>query len=118
LASSPGDRRGAIAVDSRSRARRGTSGALYLQSAPAGLNSLPRSPFSNAAVSSDVEDRVPRSVDSRTVSGPEGSSTQRSSSGAAERPGPSRSWRWARECDDRRRVHGTLIRLCPPAGVS
>ena len=26
------------------RARRGTSGALYLQSAPAGLNSLPRSP--------------------------------------------------------------------------
>ena len=33
----------------RSRARRGTSGALYLQSAPAGLNPLPRSPFSNAA---------------------------------------------------------------------
>ena len=34
---------------SASRARRGTSGALYLQSAPAGLNSLPRSPFSKAA---------------------------------------------------------------------
>ena len=31
------------------RARRGTSGALYLQSAIAGLNPLPRSPFSNAA---------------------------------------------------------------------
>ena len=31
------------------RARRGTSGALYLQSAPAGLNPLPRSPFSDAA---------------------------------------------------------------------
>ena len=88
------------------RARRGTSGALYLQSAPAGLNSLPRSPFSKAAATSDVEDRVPRSGDSRTVSGPEGSSTKRSSPGAAERPGPSRSWRWARERPDRRRVHG------------
>ena len=33
----------------RSRARRGTSGALNLQSAIAGLNPLPRSPFSNAA---------------------------------------------------------------------
>ena len=33
----------------RGRARRGTSGALYLQSAIAGLNPLPRSPFSNAA---------------------------------------------------------------------
>jgi len=32
------------------RARRGTSGALYLQSAPAGLNPLPRSPISTAAV--------------------------------------------------------------------
>ena len=37
------------AVSFASRARRGTSGALYLQSAPAGLNPLPRSPFSNAA---------------------------------------------------------------------
>jgi hypothetical protein len=36
------------AVDSRCRARRGTSGALYLQSAPAGLNSHPRSPFSRS----------------------------------------------------------------------
>ena len=111
-------RGGAIAVDSPGRARRGTSGALYLQSAPAGLNPLPRSPFSNAAASSDVEGRVPRSGDSRTVSGPEGSSTQRSSSGAAERPGPSRSRRWARGRDDRRRVHGIFIRPCPPAGVS
>ena len=48
-------------VNFAGRARRGTSGALYLQSAPAGLNSLPRSPFSKAAASSDVEDRVPRS---------------------------------------------------------
>ena len=32
-----------------SRARRGTSGALYLQSAPAGLNSLPRPAFADAA---------------------------------------------------------------------
>jgi len=40
------------------------------------------------------------------VSGPEGSSTKRSSSGAAERPGPSRSLWWARERPDRRRVHG------------
>jgi hypothetical protein len=91
----------------RSRARRGTSGALYLQSAPAGLNSHPRSPYSNATASSDVEDRVPRSGDSRTVSGPEGSSTKRTSSGAAERPGPSRSSRRARDHGDRRRVHGT-----------
>ena len=88
------------------RARRGTSGALYLQSAPAGLNSLPRSLLSYAARRCDVEDRVPRSGEPRTVSGPEGSSTKRSSSGAAERPGPSRSSWWAREFPGRRRVHG------------
>ena len=80
----------------RGRARRGTSGALYLQSAPAGLNPLPRSPFSKAARRCDVEDRVPRSGEPRIVSDPEGSSTKRSSSGAAERPGPSRTSRWAR----------------------
>jgi hypothetical protein len=89
-----------------SRARRGTSGALNLQSAPAGLNSHPRSPSSNATASSDVEDRVPRSGDSRPVSGPEGRSTKRSSSGAAERPGPSRSSRRARDHGGRRWVHG------------
>ena len=94
------------ALDSPGRARRGTSGALNLQSAPAGLNSHPRSPFSRAAASSDVEDRVPRSGESRTVSGPEGSSTKRSSSGAAERPGPSRSSMWARVSSGRRWVHG------------
>jgi hypothetical protein len=93
-------------VSSHCRARRGTSGALNLQSAPAGLNSHPRSPYSNATVSSDVEDRVPRSGDSRTVSGPEGSSTKRISSGAAERPGPSRSSRRARDHGGRRWVHG------------
>jgi hypothetical protein len=100
------------AVDSACRARRGTSGALYLQTAPAGLNSHPRSPFSRAAASSDVEDRVPRSGESRTVSGPEGSSTKRTSSGAAERPGPSRSLWWARKRPGRRWVHGNLL---PPA---
>jgi len=46
------------------------------------------------------------------VSGPEGSSTKRSSPGAAERPGPSRRGRWARVRLDRRRVHG--IRSSPP----
>jgi len=90
----------------RSRARRGTSGALNLQSAIAGLNPLPRSPSPNAARRRDVEDRVPRSGEPRTVSDPEGSSTKRSSSGAAERPGPSRSSWWARERPGRRRVHG------------
>ena len=94
------------ALSSAGRARRGTSGALYLQSAPAGLNSHPRSPYSNATASSDVEDRVPRSGEPRTVSGPEGSSTKRSSSGAAERPGPSRSSRRARVSSGRRWVHG------------
>ena len=89
-----------------SRARRGTSGALYLQSAPAGLNPLPRSPLPNAARRRDVEDRVPRSGEPRTVSDPEGSSTKRSSPGAAERPGPSRPSRWARGRPARRRVHG------------
>ena len=84
------------AVSFSGRARRGTSGALYLQSAPAGLNPLPRSPSPNAARRCDVEDRVPRSGEPRTVSGPEGSSTKRSSPGAAERPGPSRSSWWAR----------------------
>jgi hypothetical protein len=97
------------AVDFRGRARRGTSGALYLQTALAGLNSHPRSPFSRAAASSDVEDRVPRSGESRTVSGPEGSSTKRISSGAAERPGPSRSLRWARKRSGRRWVHGITL---------
>ena len=98
-------------VSFRGRARRGTSGALYLQSAPAGLNPLPRSLLSNAARRCDVEDRVPRSGEPRTVSGPEGSSTKRSSSGAAERPGPSRSSWWAWEFPGRRRVHGTTIPL-------
>ena len=84
-----------------------------LQSAPAGPNPLSRSPFSDAARRCDVEDRVPRSGEPRTVSGPEGSSTKRSSSGAAERPGPSRSSRWARAMVDRRRVHGTFISLAP-----
>ena len=93
----PGDRRSGSRYTAPCRARRGTSGALYLQSAPAGLNSLPRSPLSNAAAMSDVEGRVPRSGEPRTVSGPEGSSTKRSSSGAAERPGPSRPWWWARD---------------------
>ena len=77
-----------------------------LQSAPAGPNPLSRSPFSVAARRCDVEDRVPRSGEPRTVSGPEGSSTKRSSSGAAERPGPSRPSWWARATVDRRRVHG------------
>jgi hypothetical protein len=106
-----------FAVHCACRARRGTSGALYLQSAPAGLNSLPRSPSSNADASSDVEGRVPRSGEPRTVSGPEGSSTKRSSSGAAERPGPSRSrWR-ARGRSGRRRVHGNLTRPRAHAGT-
>ena len=78
-----------------------------LQSAPAGLNPLSRSPFSVAARRCDVEDRVPRSDEPRTVSGPEGSSTKRPSAGAAERPDPSRPSWWARERVDRRRVHGT-----------
>ena len=95
------------------RARRGTSGALNLQSAPAGLNSSSRSPCSEAAAPGDVEDRVPRSGESRTVSGPEGSSTQRSSSGAAERPGPSRLRWWARVSVDRQGVHGIFIRRSP-----
>jgi hypothetical protein len=81
-----------------------------LQSAPAGLNPLSRSPFSVAARRCDVEDRVPRSGEPRTVSGPEGSSTKRSSSGAAERPGPSRSSWWARGRVGRRRVHGISYR--------
>src|SRR4029077_2877145 len=93
----------------RGRARRGTSGALYLQSAPAGLNPLPRSPLPNAARRCDVEDRVPRSGEPRTVSDPEGSSTKRSSPGAAERPGPSPPSRWARGRSARRRVHGNDI---------
>ena len=88
------------------RARRGTSGALYLQSAPAGLNSSSRPLRSEAAAPGGVEDRVPRSGESRTVSGPEGSSTQRSSSGAAERPDLSRLQRWARVPVGRPEVHG------------
>ena len=51
------------AVSSRCRARRGTSGALYLQSAPAGLNPLPRPAFADANGAIGVEDRVPRSGD-------------------------------------------------------
>ena len=45
------------------RARRGTSGALYLQSAPAGLNPLSRPAFAEANGVIGVEDRVPRSGD-------------------------------------------------------
>jgi len=50
-------------VESDCRARRGTSGALYLQSAPAGLNSLPRPALADAGGEIDVEDRVPRTGD-------------------------------------------------------
>ena len=96
-----------------SRARRGTSGALYLQSATAGLNPLPRSPFSNAARRRDVEDRVPRIGEPRTVSGPEGSSTKRPSSSAAERPGPSRSSWWARVTSRSTEGARQLISLAP-----
>ena len=98
------------------RARRGTSGALYLQSAPAGLNSPSRPPCAEAAIPGDVEDRVPRSGDSRTVSDPEGSSTQRSSPGAAERPGPSRLRWWARARVGRRGVHGTFVHAAHSPG--
>src|SRR6185436_599840 len=83
-------------VDLPRRARRGTSGALYLQSAPAGLNA-PSSPLRpESAAPGGVEDRGPRSREPRTVSGPEGSSTERSSTGAAERPDPSCLQQWAR----------------------
>src|SRR5881394_3666861 len=52
------DRSGkATLLDCPGRARRGTSGALNLQSAPAGLNSHPRTASLQAAASSDVEDR-------------------------------------------------------------
>ena len=95
------------------RARRGTSGALYLQSAPAGLNSPSRPPRAEAATPGDVEDRVPRSGDSRTVSGPEGSSTQRISPGAADRPGPSRLRWWARARAGRQGVHGAFANAAP-----
>jgi hypothetical protein len=111
-----GPRRRPSGYTQRCRARRGTSGALYLQSAPAGLNSSSRSPCSEAAAPGDVEDRVPRSGESRTVSGPEGSSTQRSSSGAADRPGPSRLRQRARVAVDRQGVHGIFSRRLPGIG--
>src|SRR3990172_4834067 len=49
-----------LGVSSLRRARRGTSGALYLQSAPAGLNPLPRPRRSETVGPKGVEDRVPR----------------------------------------------------------
>ena len=54
---------GTLDVNSIGRARRGTSGALYLQSAPAGLNSHPRPALADAGGEIDVEDRVPRTGD-------------------------------------------------------
>src|SRR3990170_6803012 len=102
----PSCRSARAALSSAGRARRGTSGALYLQSAPAGLKPLPRPAFASAAGAIDVEDRVPRSGDARTTSGPEGSSVKRCSPGAADLPGPSRSLRRARGRRGRRRVHG------------
>src|SRR3990170_4743135 len=45
----PSCRSARAALSSAGRARRGTSGALYLQSAPAGLNPLPRPAFASAA---------------------------------------------------------------------
>src|SRR5207247_7068598 len=74
---------GQAAVSSMGRARRGTSGALYLQSAPAGLNPLPRPRRSESVGPKGVEGRVPRDDEPRTPSGPEGSSGKRSSAGAA-----------------------------------
>src|SRR6185312_919479 len=69
------------------RARRGGSGALYPQSALAGLNSPPRGSVPVAPSLRALSARAPRGVGSRTRSGPEGSSLKRSPAGAAGAPG-------------------------------
>src|SRR5207302_10739044 len=70
------------------RARRGGSGALYPQSALAGLNSSPRGSAPVAPSLAASMARVPRGVGLRTRSGPEGSSLKRCPIGAAGAPGP------------------------------
>ena len=95
------------------RARRGGSGALYPQSALAGLNSLPRGTAPGQRAADGVDGRVPRDVGPRTRSGPEGSSLKRSPAGAAGSPGRSRRRRTALGGRPRRRVHGPFSRSAP-----
>src|SRR5207247_9756059 len=73
------------------RARRGASGSLNPQSAPAGPNTARGAGFFGAwARARSVDGRVPRTGSLRTASGPEGSSAKEFLPGAAVRPGPSK----------------------------
>ncbi len=100
---------GAAIGSTADRARRGGSGALYPQSALAGLNSPPRGSAPVAPPSGASMVRVPRGVGLRIRSGPEGSSLKRSPAGAAGAPGPEpRAAIRRRQAGSRRGVHGPL----------
>src|SRR4030095_12947030 len=77
---------GRLGVD---RARWGASGALYPQSALAGLNPCLRVRVRGERRARSVDGQVPRNVTLRTASGPGGSSAKRALTGAAGVPGPS-----------------------------
>ncbi len=88
------------------RARRGASGALYPQSALAGLNSPSRPGSLGLAPSSGVDDRVPHGENPRTPPGSEGSNGKWASSGVVGQP--DRSWLADAKLESRGRrgVHG------------
>jgi hypothetical protein len=80
----------AATIGGPGRARRGASGSLNPQSAPAGLNSLPRGSQSGYGLAhASVDGQVPRTGSLRTASGPGGSSAKQFLSGAVGRPGQS-----------------------------
>ena len=89
------------------RARRGASGALYPQSATAGLNSRPRGRCEGHGFEqSGVDGEVPFGGRPRTRSGPEGSSLKRTRSRAVGQPRRSRRLGAHPHIALRRRVHG------------
>ena len=101
------------------RARWGTSGALYLQSATAGRNSFPRASVSDfRSGRGGVEGRARRNSSLRTPSGPEGSSGKWSLECVADHLAGAGRPEWVGG-EVRRRVHDPLF-SCPhsarPAG--
>jgi mannose-6-phosphate isomerase-like protein (cupin superfamily) len=92
------------------RAKRGASGFLNPQSAPAGPNTVRGAGFFGAwARKRSVDGQVPRTGSLRTASGPEGSSAKEFLSGAAVRPGPSKRLGFLPGRPSRRRLRGRAL---------
>ena len=97
------------------RARRGASGALYPQSATAGLNPRPRGRCEVHGLEQSGNDgEVPFGARPRTRSDPEGSSLKRSRVRAVGQPRRSKRLGADPHIALRRRVHGHIFLKRPP----